>query len=431
MNLNFKNKANLALIAVILLFIPSVIIKLIYRDSFLANMVSFILEASLVGSIADWFAVTALFRRPLGFSWHTAIIPKNREKLVNSMSSMVQDELLGSGELLKKLDSLEIMPLVGSIIDYLCRDGRLSSAAEALLNDRLAQLDTEAVPEYLEGFIKENLRKINLSESAIPWLENNFNEGNHKDWLSALFERLAAYVESDGAGRRIYKLLKSSYSAGKSGGMVKRSFLSFIGKGERINLFSISDMLQKELASMLREMKDISNPLSIEIAKRLEEGLKGKNAYEAAELLNVWKDGVLESLELKSELKALVASVINSRSLRGRLSKWLSAELESYLMKVKRGKVDAALLEDTLKKALSSFIISRHHLIGSTVGDTLSALSDDRLVSFFEEKVGDDLQWIRINGTIVGGAVGALLFLFVNLFYDPVVVPVIRRLAGL
>ena len=88
-------------------------------------------------------------------------------------------------------------------------------------------------------------------------------------------------------------------------------------------------------------------------------------------------------------------------------------------------------IDNILKEMLEKIIRSQHYLIGEIVKETLEAFTNERLNQFIEEKVGDDLQWIRINGSIVGASAGLLIYLFTNLVYSPYVVPVIHGLLGM
>ncbi|MDD4297106.1 MAG: DUF445 family protein [Eubacteriales bacterium] len=93
---NNKTRADILLAAVFILFAAATLLKYLYKESFFAGLLAFTFEAALVGGIADWFAVTALFKKPLGFPWHTAIIPNNRDSIIKSVSDLVSNELLST-----------------------------------------------------------------------------------------------------------------------------------------------------------------------------------------------------------------------------------------------------------------------------------------------------------------------------------------------
>lgn len=92
--MNSKARANLVLLLVFAAFLALVVLEFyLVRSPWLAFL-RFGLEGALVGGLADWFAVTALFGKPLGIGWHTALIPRNREKFILALRNLVENELL-------------------------------------------------------------------------------------------------------------------------------------------------------------------------------------------------------------------------------------------------------------------------------------------------------------------------------------------------
>ncbi|MDU2066014.1 MAG: DUF445 family protein, partial [Sporomusaceae bacterium] len=85
--------ANWALALSFICYLASLYLTISFHESAGASIFKAVAEAALVGGVADWFAVTALFRKPLGFSYHTALIPRNRERMARAMAAMVQNEL--------------------------------------------------------------------------------------------------------------------------------------------------------------------------------------------------------------------------------------------------------------------------------------------------------------------------------------------------
>lgn len=88
--MNYRRKANIVLGSVFLIFIAAAWLRHLWPNHQGIYFFFFVSEASLVGGLADWFAVTALFRKPLGWPYHTALIPRNRDKLIMGVSKMVQ-----------------------------------------------------------------------------------------------------------------------------------------------------------------------------------------------------------------------------------------------------------------------------------------------------------------------------------------------------
>ena len=107
------NKADKTLLAAGVLFLFSLCLHIQYPKSLFADGILFCAEAALVGGIADWFAVTALFRKPLGFPYHTAILPRRRKEFTEATGRMLQNEFFSKKNLLRKAKSIDYGEKVG------------------------------------------------------------------------------------------------------------------------------------------------------------------------------------------------------------------------------------------------------------------------------------------------------------------------------
>ena len=104
------NTADKVLMCTALAFLSAVGFRMIFPSNIFVEGFLFIAEAAMVGGIADWFAVTALFRKPLGFPYHTAILPRRREEFIEASVTMVQQEFFSRRAIFKKLSNLQLLP---------------------------------------------------------------------------------------------------------------------------------------------------------------------------------------------------------------------------------------------------------------------------------------------------------------------------------
>ncbi|MCX7781280.1 MAG: DUF445 domain-containing protein, partial [Negativicutes bacterium] len=109
--MRYSQAANRILAGVCILFIGAAVLRRQNPDNLLYEMLLMVSEAALVGGIADWFAVTALFRRPLGFPWHTALIPRNRERVIQAVVNTVEHELLSVTAIERRLAAISFMEI--------------------------------------------------------------------------------------------------------------------------------------------------------------------------------------------------------------------------------------------------------------------------------------------------------------------------------
>lgn len=428
-----RTRANILLAIFFVLFIAATIIKRLYTDSFAAGLLAFTAEAALVGGIADWFAVTALFRKPLGIGWHTALIPNNRERIVASVSNLVSTELLSVDALKSKLESLD---LVDTIVDGLL--GKLDELLteekfQEMLGDKAGNLDKAKIAEYLDNFIKEGLKKEELSGDIRDLLLRAFDEGRHKQWLSGLIGKAVEIAKKDATREKIYRLLREqeryNESSTRAGSFFVKMILNMSRNSKYSNLFSITDLLQRELVRTLESINDPADPVFMKLVECAEDLLKRLDSDQTLlELLQTWKNGILEHLGLLEALQQLLTSAIESGFRKQEAAHWLSSSIENYRSRLRTDEAIRDATEDMLGTVLQKVIINEHHLIGEIAKDTLGAFSNEKLNRFFDDKVGNDLQWIRINGSIVGATAGVIIYLFVNLLYNPYILPFIGRL---
>lgn len=431
---NNRNKANRMMFAFFILFIIATLIKQFYRDSFAAGLFAFAMEAALVGGIADWFAVTALFTKPLGFSWHTAIIPNNRDRIVDGISVLVSNELLSAKAVSSKLESIN---LVDSVVD-----GFLGKVDKLLLEDKFqdifsnntAELDSAKWAVKIDQFIKEGLSKEELSNDIRDMLVNAFHEGRHISWLSELIKKAIEIAKKDKTRDKIYKLLKEQERYNEAhagaGSFFVRMLLSTSKRSKHSNLFSIADLLQQELIQTLEDLSKPSHPVFIKLTENAAALIQKLDEDKTLpQLLQTWKNGILERLGLLEALQKLLASAVDSENRKQEAANWLAGNIDQYRTRLKSDEGIKKSTEELLRTMLQKIIVNEHYLIGEIAKETLGAFSNEKLNKFIYDKVGDDLQWIRINGSIVGAAAGVLIYLFTHLLFNPYLLPFLQQLS--
>ena len=188
--MNRWNNADTTLTCAALCFLTAAGIKILYPESIYAEGFLFVTEAAMVGGIADWFAVTALFKKPLGFPFHTAILPNRREEFVNASVDMVQKEFFSRRTIFKKIGGLNLLP---RLVEYLEK----AETKKFLLGELL-----KIVKNYFSTLNKENLsktlaKKIRREFSDIPirnlideigtWIKTNDKD---REFFVALIKKL-------------------------------------------------------------------------------------------------------------------------------------------------------------------------------------------------------------------------------------------------
>ncbi len=358
-------------------------------------------EAAMVGGLADWFAVTALFRHPLGLPIpHTAIIPRNKDRIGDTLAHFLRDNFLTPKVVGRRMQRLDLAGATGRFLtNARDRGGRLREGASRLVADVLGSLDQERLGGMVKGALASRIRDLDLAPLLGQALSAAIAEGRHLPLLDGIVrwagKTLAA---NDGLVREMVQ---------KRAGAVLR----WTGLDETL-ANAIIDGLQK----MLDEMgSDPEHPLRA----KAEEGL----AHLAI------------ALQDDPAMRARVADLRDEIMANPAMARWLDGLWESArnaLLRSARdpqaalaGKFGDALrqLGETLqtdarlRATINRF--ARRASVGITarygdqivklVSETVRGWDAATITGRVENAVGRDLQFIRVNGTVVGGLVGLVL----------------------
>lgn len=427
--MNYHRKANITLTAVFLFFMGAAVLEYFNPANFGIRLMFFVSEAALVGGIADWFAVTAIFKKPLGWGYHTALIPRNRAKVIEAVASIVQTELLNMNLIRKKIAGIPFSAGILLSVEKAGGSGYLTDTILALLRRYAEKQDPAQLAEKLAVFIRSTAKTWNLA----PRVQGISGWALNHGYIDLGLDRLAEGLwdkAADGETRKtiLHYLEEIKEEKVSSGGSIFRTMMGFVEMSDGLNLGEAADALQVELLLTLRKFRDPLDPLRISLKEillhRLAE-LELDTRFSAQ--IEQWKEDVLSDALFSSFLETVLGEVLkvaaapSTPSDPNALYRTLHPYVEKYWISVQhnselQGKINAFLV-DTLCRVIQN----EHDLIGGMVRETLAAYTDQDLNQFVEEKAGNDLQWIRINGSMIGGIVGLFLFLFLEFIYNPIV----------
>jgi uncharacterized membrane-anchored protein YjiN (DUF445 family) len=427
MGADYRRRANRVLGLVFCLFAAAAAGKYLYPDNAAASLLLIVAEAALVGGVADWFAVTALFRRPLGFPWHTALIPASRERIIAAIAAAVQNELLSKESIKQRLAGVRLVDLV---IKWLEEDGRqalLPGLAARYAQAAWDNIDILAVARYGQRWLKASLHEADLANYGRQGLSWALATGRADRLIEHLIAALSSAVGQDSTRRAIERyLVHSSRTAARS--WWQKLVLSLAEATDTVNLSEAAAVLHEELLLLLRDLAVADHPVRVWVRDRLAAAADrlGNDPGWTAGIAS-WQKGLAGRLRLEETLAAVAALATRSAPPDWPAA-WAARQAEKLWATFRADPAMQEWAEAQLQVTLSRFIDSEHELVATVVRDALARLSDEDLNRFVEDKVGEDLAWIRINGSVVGGVVGLLLFLFLRYLYDPYVVPFIHSL---
>ena len=398
--------------------------------------------AATIGGLADWFAVTALFRKPLGFiSFRTEILKRNRKRIMDAIVDFVSSDLLSEKNIINNLKSENTANLLISYFEY--SDGR--NKIKSLINDTLLEIattaDTKSISKSITPIIKREAQNIDAKQ-IIDSVINVLSKDEHsRKILVIAFKAILDIFKSEAVQESLrlkIAALRREYEADSAG---RALVLNAINLTDDKILSIINENVDKKINGSIRTLQSdgIVDPDSITTAANmsmyfsnfLKNSTSDKNTqnffdnikkvlatnFDLSEYIKRWLDNYLKSetfLENQRKLKEIDDTTSHIIKLEKVTPVWQSA-IESIVDSKIDNFIASPLLQDKfdkfVKNMLESLIKNYHDAIPDLIRDRLDNLSDEELTTFVEERVSDDLQMIRINGSICGGVVGILLYL--------------------
>lgn len=358
-------------------------------------------EAAMVGGLADWFAVTALFRHPLGLPIpHTAIIPRNKDRIGDSLALFLRDNFLTPSVVARRMRGIDVAAALGRWLSSPGGNSGVREGARRLLGDVVEALADDRLGGMVKGAVVSRLRGVNIAPVLGQALAAAVGEDRHVPVL-------------DGLLRWADQLLTSSED------MIRQlvhdranPLLRWTGLDERI-ADAIVDGLKKLVGDMA---DDPHHPLRLKIEEGLQK-LASDLGQDAAmqdrvgrlrdalidnPAIAAWFEGMWQALRT-----GIVRAVRNPELTGGRMGDAMR-QLGETLLEDQRLRV---LLNRFVRRATVGAVASYGDGIVALVSDTIRGWDARTVTHRVEAAVGRDMQYIRINGTLVGGLVGLFLHL--------------------
>jgi uncharacterized membrane-anchored protein YjiN (DUF445 family) len=450
-----KKIAERLLFILLLAFIAVIFIKVYFHKGFLTEMLGFVIESAMIGGIADWFAITALYEKPLGFPWHTAIIPKNRDKVIKSISDMVENELLSEKTLQGKIKEIKIIDILIEYIDRSVKKrGYVFELIQKYIIKFLDDINTESLAIYIEDNLKNNIKEMDLSIYLSKILMFAVKSNECEKLFTNILEEIIVKTKEENTKNEIYNMINELIRKNIDNKKGIQRFLMQVAvtlaeDTDSVNTLEVACSLQEQIIEMLLSVRDVNNPIHIEMINKIEQVIERLHTDEEAMIsLEKWKLDYIGKITIKNELNNIIENTImtlkygikeESVQVDGLLYKntdiqnfesylnsigpvidWIKKHMHSYWENFKNDNRAKSAIENFIKAILYKVIRSEHHLIGIMVSETLNKLTDASLNDFIQKKAGNDLHWIRINGCIIGAIFGLLVFLFMNEIYLPI-----------
>jgi len=373
-------------------------------------------EAAVVGGLADWFAVTALFQHPLGLPIpHTAIIPARRAKIIETIVSMVEKEWLSPDVIQKRLAHVAPSELLAEWLRDPIHVERLSAPVRDLFRGLARFLTQPELVELVDRVIRSQLRELPIDAATGRWLSQLASSPSARAAFDSVAQSLANLAWQPRTAENLYAWLDRSAEYLHQEG---KRLVPLVLRRRIVQRTIVEAACSYAAAELHSAVRDPEHPLpqyvfaaARRFAERLADGDPGAIAQ-----AEHFRAAVIESLEASPLVQDVLAHVRQQLEHDldqpgGYLSSLIDRELHSGILDLLADPERRIAFDDWVRSTVNDLLLRHHNQIGMTVRENLEALETSTLVTQIQERVGADLQFIRLNGAVVGGLIGVLLAL--------------------
>ena len=360
-------------------------------------------EAATIGGLADWYAVVALFKRPLGLPIpHTAIIQSNQHRIADKLGEFIEVHFLEAGPVDAKLREIDFGSFVADWLRDRKRSNDLARFALRLLPEAVSATETSGLMAFITRRMTAQLQSIDLAPLAAGTLRAFVEDGRHQ----ALLDDLLRVVHDTLTTADTMTMIRAKI----------RDELPTLLKLYRADKFLVNKIVASASTFFEEVRRDPAHPFRSEFDRMVlsfVDRMATDKAY--AERL----DGLKRDLLARPELSDLARTVwSNTRSFIERSASGETQVLQNHLasMFVAAGE---ALAQDSelrseinqgLVTVLRSFIADQKSGVSTFISDQVKSWDMGQLISLIEINIGRDLQYIRFNGSLIGGLAGLALY---------------------
>lgn len=382
-------------------------------------------QSALIGSVADWFAVTALFRKPLGFPYHTALIPRNKDRLINGVIKLVETKMLTKERCKVLLKNVQFVPLFEKFL--LSPEGQ--RAARLVIHQGLHLLWKSQTNEEWAQWGAKRIRGLLQQHSLVPVLkhvlldlcEHNRYESMVVQVLNVIQER----INHPAMVTWLTAVVAEEAHKKKRKGFWSDFLISMSEATDVVNYQEMAEAIVQEAYAMLESWKRPNSPERTAWLRQWVEPIRNiEENHEVCDALNeAWERWIREQdweSVIENHLCPYIEELLLVGDENGETQAQVLVNIALELWNVYGQSED---LRNRIEKTLhdiGDYVLEQwYDLIETIIRQVLGGLSTDKFIYFIESKVEDDLSWIRINGAIVGAVAGLIVWTFLEYVYMP------------
>lgn len=362
-------------------------------------------EAAMVGALADWFAVTALFRHPMGIPIpHTNLIEKKKNDLGENLGKFVKDNFLNPVNIRPYIEKLDVVKFVSTWLNKSSSKEMLESEVINLIKKIVQDLNDEEVEGFMANKGSEILKSIDYQKITSSAIHYMIEKGEHIKLLETLLPQIKEYIDES------QQMIRERISE-------QRPFIAFLA-GKKI-----SKELTDGLSAFIEEIEvNKEHFVRQKLTQNLEEFAQDLLISERwNEKFEQLKDELISPDNLRTYTDDAWDSIKkmlwqNIEEPYSPLKNYLNKNIEKLSVNLANDEELGIRINKWIRHFLYRMILKNRNEVEQLISNTVSGWEGKEMSDKLELEVGKDLQFIRINGTLVGGLVGLIIYTVTQLF---------------
>ncbi|KMY50262.1 DUF445 domain-containing protein [Peribacillus loiseleuriae] len=380
-----------------------------FQGSFWVELLHGGFEAGLVGGLADWFAVTALFRHPLGIPIpHTALLPNNRKRMTNGLVSMLKNDWLSKESIQEKVKQIPLTEKLIAILDKQIHTDKFRKGIIKLITQMIRYIEIEKITPFVKKQIISTLSKMEMSKFLQLVSSQLLNEQFDKKALDHILIKAETWLRKEQTSQRLGTVSMNVLSKIEADGMLQFALKSI---QSLLTEEKLGNIVQNLLLSVIKSLQYENEPNREALILYIRNEIQGINDNKDVLVsIEKWKGQLLAKWEpdqtITESLQQIQKSALDLVEDHEFIDMYLIPLMNHILDNIKENSAD---IDNWIQKQIIILVENNHEQIGNLVQENLDKLDNDTLIDMMENNIGKDLQWIRVNGAVCGFIIGILL----------------------
>lgn len=399
--------------------------------------------AATIGGLADWFAVTALFRKPLGISYRTEILKRNRGRITDAIIEFVEKDLLNTENIMETVREENTARLLVEYLDNRQGRERVHELCREILKELFAKTDSAEISKSVAPILENEIKNLDAKKIIDVAVNVVTNERHSRRILTTLLETGEKILKSPHMQEALQKKIADLLNAYEGDSTGRALILSTLNLTDEKILGILNENVEQKISetSAVLNVKGMVDAEKAETAKKLLESFKNlvKNSaatfdaekiqsefqkifadkFNIVDYIKTWIDvnvkgeddpAILEKIQRQYAANPQHGRIMKVEKVTpiwyAPLDKFIDEKIDEFI----KSPVQQNKLDKIIKNFVENLLAQYHDQIPELIRERLNKLSDNELTEFVEGKVSDDLQMIRINGSVCGAAAGMFLY---------------------